>query len=231
VPGERLLRILGLLSAGGETEPGPARLCEVCAEALTMTGAGVMLMSGDLAQGSVCSSNAVSALIEELQYTLGEGPCVDAYRSARPVLEPDLAAPVVARWVGFSGPAVAAGARAVFGFPLRVGAIRLGALNVYREQPGPLSDDQHADALVMAGVAARAVLAMQAGAPPGSLAVELEAGADFHLAVHQAAGMVSAQLDVSVVEALIRLRAHAFAHDRRLTDVAQDVVARRLRFG
>ena len=71
---------------------------------------------------------------------------------------------------------------------------------------------------------------MQAGAPPGALAAELEAGSDFHFVVHQAAGIVSAQLDVSVAEALIRLRAHAFANDRLLTDVAQDVVAHRLRF-
>ena len=83
--------------------------------------------------------------------------------------------------------------RAVFGFPLRVGTVRLGALNLYRDPPGPLSDDQHADALVMADVAARWVLEAQAGAPPGAVAEELEAGADFHFVVHNAAGMVSVQ--------------------------------------
>ena len=229
MPGDRLQRILGLLAAGGDAEVAPARLCVVCADAVALTGAGVMLMSGDLPQGSVCSSDERSALIEELQYTLGEGPCVDAYHQDRPVLEPDLAGAGATRWVAFSGPAVAAGARAVFGFPLQVGAIRLGALNLYRDRPGPVSADQHADALVMAGVAARAVLAMQANAPPGELAAELEAGANFHFVVHQAAGIVSAQLDVSMTEALIRLRAHAFANDRVLTAVAEDVVARRLR--
>ena len=96
MPGDRLMRILDLLGAGGDTDAGPARLCEVCAEAVVMTGAGVMLMSGDMPSGSVCSSNEVSALIEDLQYTLGEGPCVDAYHQDRPVLEPDLADPDVA---------------------------------------------------------------------------------------------------------------------------------------
>ena len=230
MPGDRLLRILGLLGAGGVAQPGPARLCEVCAEAVVMTGAGVMLMSGELPRGSVCSSNEVSELIEELQYTLGEGPCVDAYHQDRAVLEPDLADPSMTRWTAFRGPALAAGARAVFGFPMQVGAVRLGALNFYRDQPGPLTADQHADALVMAGVAARAVLAMQADASPGALAAEMEAGSDFHFVVHQAAGMVSAQLDVTLTEALIRLRAYAFANDRPLTEVAEDVVARRLRF-
>jgi len=230
MPGDRLLRILGLLGAGGDSDVGPGRLCEACAEAVVVTGAGVMLMSGDMPRGSVCSSNQVSAVIEELQYTLGEGPCVDAYHQDRPVLEPDLAEPEAPRWVAFTGPAVAAGARAVFGFPMQVGAVRLGALNLYRDRPGPLSADQHADALVMASVAARAVLAMQAHASPGMLAADLETGSDFHFVVHQAAGMVSAQLDVTVTEALIRLRGYAFANDRTLAAVARDVVTRRVRF-
>ena len=120
--------------------------------------------------------------------------------------------------------------RAVFGFPLQVGAVRLGALNLYRDWSGRLSDDQHADALVMADVAAQAILVLQANAPPGQLAAELEAGADFHYVVHQASGMVAAQLDVSVGQALIRLRAYAFGNDRPLAEVAEDVVARKLRF-
>jgi len=146
------------------------------------------------------------------------------------VLEPDLDEPSTPRWPAFAGPAVEAGVRAIFGFPLHVGAVRLGALNLYRDRPGPLSDDQHADALVMADVAAQALLLLQAEAPPGELAAELESGADFHFAVHQASGMVAAQLDVSVGEALIRLRAHAFGNDRALAGVSEDVVARRLRF-
>jgi hypothetical protein len=111
-----------------------------------------------------------------------------------------------------------------------VGAVRLGALDLYRDQPGPLTDDQHADALVMADVAAAAVLMLQANAPPGKLAAELEASADFQYVIHQASGMVSAQLEVSVGQALIRLRAYAFGNDRPLAEAARDVVARTLRF-
>jgi hypothetical protein len=117
---------------------------------------------------------------------------------------------------------VKAGVRAVFGFPLRVGTVRLRALNLYRDWPGPLSADQHADALVVAGVAARWVLDVQAHAAPGVLADELQVG-DFHFVVHNAAGMVSMQLGVSVTEALIRLRAYAFSRDRQLEDIARDV--------
>lgn len=228
--GERRLRILDQLVGGGAPELDAKRLCEVCAEVTGMTGAGIMLMSGDLPRGAVCSTDEVSAAIEELQLALGEGPCVDAYHQDQAVLEPDLADPATPRWVGFTGPAVQAGARAIFGFPLQVGAVRLGALNLYCSQPGLLSDEQHADALVMADVAAQALLVMQANAPPGKLAAELEAGSDFQYVVHQASGMVAAQLEVSVGQALIRLRAYAFGNDRPLTEVAKDVVARTLRF-
>jgi hypothetical protein len=230
MPGARLLRILTQLHDTDGAGPAPARLCEGCADVMAMTGAGIMLMSGDVAQGSVCSSNRVSALIEDLQFTLGEGPSVEAYQRDRAVLEPDHSGAGAGRWVAFSPPAVAAGAVAVFGFPMRVGSIRMGALNLYRDRPGPLDDEQHADGLVLAGVAARSVLAMQADASPGMIGAELEAGADFRFVIHQASGMVSAQLDVTVGEALVRMRAFAFAHDRPLAVVAEDVVGRRLRF-
>lgn len=229
MPESRLLRILTRLRAGAKDELAPARLCQVSAEILAMDGAGIMLMSGDVPQGSVCSSNDVSALIEELQYTLGEGPCVDAYEQDRPVIEADLRSPVVPRWSAFTPSILDAGARAVFGFPLHVGSVRLGALNLYREEPGDLTDDQHADALVMAGVAARAILETQATADAGALGSALELGANLQLIVQQAAGMVSAQLEVSITEALVRLRAFAFAHQRTVAEVAEDVVNRTLR--
>ena len=228
--GERRQRILGRLLAGPTANMKTRRLCDVCAEITGVTGAGIMLMSGDVPSGSVCSTNEVSDLIEQLQYELGEGPCVDAFHQDRPVLEPDLAHPSTPRWLAFSGPAVTAGALAVFGFPLQLGAVRLGALNLYCDRPGPLTDEQHADALAMAAIAAETLLMLQADAPPGQVAAELDEGADFHYVVHQAAGMVAAQLDVSVGQALIRLRAYAFGNNLPLAHVATDVVARELRF-
>ncbi len=112
---------------------------------------------------------------------------------------------------------------------MRVGTVRLGALNLYRVRASPLTDDEHADALVIAEVAARWVLEAQAGAPPEDIPTELEIGADFHFAVHNAAGITSVQLGISVTEALIRLRAYAFATNRMISDVAQDVINRKLR--
>jgi len=228
MPGDRLRRVLAALSAEGDPWSS-AGLCRACPGIVGVDGAGVMLMSGDIPRGFLSATDEVSHLIEEQQYTLGEGPCVDAYQQDKVVPEPDLADPVTRRWPAFTPPVLQAGARAVFGFPLRVGTVRLGALNLYRKRVGPLSDDQHADALVVADVAARWVLDAQAGAPSGAVAEELEAGADFHFAVHNAAGMVSVQLGTSVTEALIRLRGFAFSNDRLLADVAEDIVTRRLR--
>ena len=230
MPGDRRVRILARLV--GDAAPGleTARLCQVCAEVVGVTGAGITLLSGDVPQGSVCATDDVSTSLDRLQFELGEGPSLDAHHLGRPVLEPDLLHTQAPRWFALTGPAVDAGVRAVFAFPLRVGAIRLGALHLYRDQPGPLDDEQHADALVMAEVAAEVVLLLQADAPPGMLAAELEAGGEFPYVVHQACGMVAAQLDVTVGQALIRLRAHAFGAERPLGDVAADVVARRHRF-
>ena len=222
--------MLSRLGYSGQPLLETARLCQVCAEMTASNGAGIMLFDGGVSLGSLCSSDSVSELIEELQFTLGEGPCIDASRDGRPVLEPDLASPETSRWIAFGPPAVAAGVRAVFGFPIRVGAAGLGALNLYRERSGPLTDEEHADALVLADIAAEVILLMQAEASPGELATELEAGANFHYVVHQASGMVSAQLDVSVDHALVRLRAHAFRTGTPLIDVARNVVDRSLRF-
>lgn len=237
--GERRLRILERLAAAegkgadqaaDATTVSTSRLCEVCAEVVRVDGAGLMLMSGDVQRGSICTTDAVSARIEELQYSLGEGPCVDAYRSDLAVREADLAHPAVPRWPAFSPEALAAGVGAVFAFPLRVGSVRLGALDLYNADPGPLDDEQHADALVMADIAAEAVLVMQAQALPGRVAAALEANAEFHFVVHQAAGMVAAQLGTSIAHAMVRLRAHAFGNERSLREVAADVVSRTLRF-
>jgi GAF domain-containing protein len=184
-------------------------------------------MSGDIPRGSLGTTNEVSQLIEELQYTLGEGPCVDAYSQDRVVIEPDLADPVTPRWVAFTPPVLRAGVRALLGFPLRIGTVRLGALNLYRDQPGPLSGEQFADALTLASLAAQSVLDAQARTPAGAVPSQLETEADFRFVVHNAAGMVSVQQDISVTDALVRLRAYAFSHDRLLTEVAQDVVDRR----
>src|SRR5258708_33035210 len=163
--GDRLGRTLAALADAGAESWSSASLCAVCPQIGGVDGAGVMLMSGDIPGGSLCTTNAVSHLIEELQYTLGGGPCVDAYRQDQVVAEPDLAEPAGSRWLAFTPPALEAGVRAVFGYPMRGGSVRLGALNLYRDRASPLTADQHADALGLADAAARWALEAQPGDP------------------------------------------------------------------
>jgi hypothetical protein len=230
-PDERRARLRARFAPVVARPGGATQLCQVAQEVTAMSGAGIMLVTDDRLQGSVGATNRVSALIEELQWTLGEGPCVDAHLRGTAVLEPDLADPDVPRWQGFAPPAVEAGVAAIFGLPLRVGTVRLGALDLYRDRTGPLAGEALTDALAVADIVAGILLSLQADAPPGTVATGIDSGADFRLVVHQAAGMVSVQLGVTVAEAMVRLRAHAFGADRTLTEVAEDVVARRFRFG
>jgi len=227
VTDDRRQRILDQLGGNGVSTAG--RLCDLSANVTAMSGAGIMLRSSGTSLGSVGMTDAVSALIEELQFMLGEGPCIDAYKSERPIAEPDLAEPT-RYWPGFTPPALEGGVRAIFAFPLLAGDVSMGALDLYRDHSGALSDDQYSDALIMADIIAQTVITMQVQATPGTLATELRRGTEGRAVVHQAAGMASAQLRVSVDEALLRLRAQAFANDRQVADFARDVVDRRVRF-
>ena len=155
---------------------------------------------------------------------------MDAFAGG-PALVADLTAPdCLARWPVFAPAAAQAGVRAVFALPLQVGAIRLGVMDLYRARPGDLDREQLADALVLADTACALLLdAAQRDRPRPDGRWPEQAGLQ-HPEVHQATGMIIVQLGVTAAVALIRLRAYAYAHDRRLRDVAGDVVARRLRF-
>lgn len=225
----RLVTILERLAGDGSDGSGTLRLCELSTELTGTSGASIMLLFDTSTHGSLCTSDGIAAYLDDLQYTLGVGPAIDAHHDGSVVSADDLSEPAGGRWPGLTQQALQAGVRAMFSFPIRIGAVRMGALTVYRHQTGPLTELQRNDGLLLADVAARTILAMQAEAPPGSVAVELESGANFHLVVHQAAGMASVQLDVSVAEALVRLRALAFRSGRSIDEVSRDVVDRRLR--
>jgi hypothetical protein len=207
---------------------GPSTLCLECVDALHVTGAGIMLVTTAGPRSVLCASDSASETVEELQFTLGEGPCVDVCSSGLPVLEPDLDVAGLARWPAFTPPAMQAGVRAIFGFPLQVGSIQLGALDVYNDRPGDLHPDQVAEAINLAGVVTRRVLELQADAAPDSLAAALGTSDTLRASVHQASGMLSARFSIDVDEALLRLRAYAYATERPINEVARDVVAHRL---
>jgi hypothetical protein len=248
-----------------------ADVCAVCVATLAVSGAAVTVNGAARRTGGrpaashasadhvICVTDDVSEQIEELQLTLGEGPRIDALAVGAPVLVPDLdATEAVGRWPAFGPAARLAGVAGLFAFPLQIGAIRVGVLDLYRRQPGPLSGRQLGDSLLLADAATVLLLERQAadgagdgnggtgnggagnggagneGAPnvspggPGGQRAEL---GQYRAEIDQATGMLTEQLGVSIDEAFVRLRAYAYAHDRRLVDVARDLVGRTLRLG
>lgn len=206
----------------------PRSLCSTSAAALSVSSAGVTLMNGDHSS-PVCASDQLAGSLDELQFALGEGPCPDVYQSRAPVFEPDLERPQAGRWPNFAPPAVEAGARGVFAFPLNSGTNCIGVLTLYRATVGDLTSDQAADGPLVADALVRSMLTIQSESGPDVLASELIDVEAHRSEVHQAAGMVAVQLGIAVADAAVRLRAFAYANDRAVAAVARDVVDRRLR--
>ena len=202
------------------------RMCRAAVRDLPAMGVGVSVLSRGKEPITFAASSEASVLVEELQFTLGEGPCIDAYASRSPVLVPDLSVSAATTWPGYAPAAHDHGVRAVFAFPLQVGAARLGALDIYRDHTGSLSAETLSRALTYAEVAMHRFL--DAGTGTEEAADMLADSGGNRLEVYQAQGMVMMQLGVGAEEALARLRAFAYTHERRLNDVARDVVARKL---
>jgi hypothetical protein len=234
---DRMAVILALLD--GDRARGANLPRTVAAQAAVTLGVGGICAGlGTGASGMVLawSDEAVSAELEDLQFTLGQGPGPDAVAGGAPVLVADLAA-AGQRWPQFAPAAAALGVRAIFALPLRIGAISVGVLVAHRAAPGPLTEGALMDAVALAETVTVLLVHQQNAAayPAGRTSNGPQRGwarpATFRAQVHQATGMISVQLGVTLAEALVRLRAHAYAEDRLIAEVAADVVARRLRFG
>jgi hypothetical protein len=235
----RSARIWSLVAAQAARHGGPVSAADVCLAAVAaveVTGAWLIAARGAEAGHLMRVTDKASELLAELQVTLGEGPSPDAAASGGPVLASDLdEREAVRRWPAFAPAARQVGAAAIFAFPLQLGAIRTGVMSLYRVRPGPLSAFQLGDALIFADTAT--MLLLDAQARPVHAAGLAETGpggqpADLtrHRAeIDQATGMLTEQLGVGIAEAFIRLRAYAYAHERGLSDLARDIVARRLR--
>lgn len=205
-----------------------AKLCTACVEVLAVTGAGITIMGGDQA-GPICVSDSRVAMLEDLQYTIGAGPCRDAFHTRRFVHAPRLDADASARWPAFVELARASDIAAAFAYPLLVSGANVGVLTLYQRDEGDLTPAQHGDSDELAGILAETVLSLQADAPAGILAGGLDGAVGYRAETYQAAGMTSIQLSVPADEALARLRAYAFANDQPVGDVAALIVARQLR--
>jgi GAF domain-containing protein len=199
-----------------------------CAEVLGMTGVAVTVLIAGGGQELIWRTDGISARLDDLQFTLGQGPSVDVAASGELVLESDLAQVPWQRWPVFTPAALELGVQAVFAVPLQIGAIRLGVLLAHRDVPGPMRAGVLADMLIFADAAMEALLgAGGAGLPSARLPARTSG---YRAEVHQATGMISVQLSMTQADALIRMRAYAFSERRTLAEVAADIVARTLRF-
>lgn len=226
----RLADIFSLMERYERDSEPALTLCRVATEITDLHGAFISLTSSEDEMTGLCASDDVAQSLMDLEITVGEGPGTDVIRSGAAVSETDLLSSSARQWPIYSSGAVDLGARAVFGYPVRVGAVRFGALSLYRSSSGPLSAAQASDGYLMASVVARSVLWMQAGASPGELLDEFRGGATLDFRVHQAAGMLAVQGSMPVKDALVALRSHAFSSNTELSDLAELVVTRRVRF-
>lgn len=227
----------GLTAAlAGPDRGGPVadRLCTSCVELLDIDGAALSVIYDGTVTRSFGASSTVSRELDELQFTLGEGPCLDAVRDSVPVLAPDLSDPASQRWPAFAGAAVERGVWAVLALPVAVASFPIGALDLYRSRPGDLDAATLAGGLVAAELAALPLLDlmdidMNAAVNDDTSTAWDELTVLTRVEVFQAAGMLIAQLGLSPSEALVRLRGFAFAHDMTASAVAFEIIERRLR--
>lgn len=228
----RVNQVLAALHAEpGSASSMPDRLCAMCTADLPLAGVALLLATEDSHHGVVAATSGLATTIESLQFDLGEGPGLDASAHGRPVLEPDLATAGFGRWPAFGPAATESGVAAVFAFPLHVGSIRLGALDMFRSTAGGLDETQMRDAYAYADAAIAVILQLQElkdsadGAHPRLAEPLLD-----RPEIHQATGMVSVQAGIGLAESLLLLRAHAYSTTRPLLDTARDVLGRTLNF-
>ncbi len=181
--------------------------------------------------GPVCSSSERVRRLEDLQFSLGQGPCQDAYKTGVMVAEPDLANSARSNWPNYTPQALDLGACAVFAFPLRSMGDLMGVLTVYDNKFGMLTSEQAADGSVLAEILPGVMSAIQSKADHPGLAADLSDANAHRDVVHQASGMTAIQLGIHVHDALARVRAHAYSNNQTVAHVASEIVAHRLQLG
>ena len=206
------------------------RICGAAAQALSASGTGISVMTSAGTRGFAVASDAASERLEELQFTLGEGPCIEAMASSSPVLVADVDDGAASRWPMYASAVAQQGVRAVFAFPLQTHAVSLGVMDVFRTRAGRMTREDVDQSVTFAAIAQTTMLEGQQEAADGAGPKGFDDASARRPELFQAQGMIMVQIGVSLDEALLRLRAHAYAEGRPLADVARDVVNRRLRF-
>ena len=209
-------------------------LCEACVMLFGIDAAAISLVFAGVASGTLGSSGAAARAYDELQFTFGEGPCLDSVALRAPVLIADLANAQRCSVAAYGPAMLDYKIRGIFAIPVVLAGEYVGALDLFRAQPGELHGDHLAGAVVAAELAGVPLLDLmdsdlQAAVNDPDSSAWAELNALSRTEVSQATGMLVAQLEVEPAEALVRLRAHAYATNRSATDVARDILDRRLR--
>ena len=196
--------------------------------------AAISLVFDGASSGTFGSSSTAARIYDELQFTFGEGPCLDSVARRTPISVVDLADPKEVRWPAFGPALLAHEIRGVLAVPVVVAGEYVGALDLFRRRPGRLEGEQFAGTIVAAEIAGVPLLDLidadlQAAVSDPNSNAWAELNALSRAEVSQATGMLVAQLGVEPAEALVRLRAHAYATGRSATDVARDILDRRLK--
>ncbi len=193
-------------------------------------GAAFTEMTSEAIRDPWCASDDLIAEAERIQYSLGEGPTQDAFRTRRPVLVPDLAeARAAARWPVFVAEADHLEIGGLFAIPMQIGAITGGVCTAYRRRAGLLSVADLRRLLRAVDVATLGFLGLRSSSRTYDDSSSLVADSTMARQVHQATGMLVAQLNVTAEEAFARLRAHAYSEGRTIHEIADQIVARHLR--
>ncbi len=231
---QRLEDALGAAVTDAPTPLAAAdRLCAACVQLLDVDGASISFIDGGTMQGTFGSSGQLSRTLDELQFTYGEGPCLDAVAQRRPILAPHLDAHGEDRWPALTQAMLGHGVRAIFALPVAVASMPIGALDLYRRTRGPLDDAAMTGGVWAAGLAALPLLDLMTSDTDWQRAAEGR-GSWEQLAslerveVYQATGMIVAALEVTPADALVRLRAHAISRSLTASEVAYRILDRRL---
>ena len=204
------------------------RICLVAREHLGGQSASLALVI-DHAYSPIAGTDALGTRLDEEQFALGGGPTFAAQNSPAPIILDDVHAHrAVARWPIFAKLAQEHQVHGVFAFPLRIGDAYLGVLTVYRFRAGEPTAMEYTDGLILSSLAAAELVRLQAGAGSDSGAGVFGPGLHGQPALQVAAGMVAEALNISIVAALVRIRAQAFADEEPVNRIAQQIVARTL---
>jgi ANTAR domain/GAF domain len=210
------------------------RLCEACVGLLDVDAAAVSLVLDGANVGTFGSSGAQARMYDELQFTVGEGPCIDSVAQRAPVMVADLADPGERRWPAYAPAMISYQIRGVYAMPVVVAGQFVGALDLFRTVPDGLVAEQIAGMAIAAELAQLPLLDllsedMEAAISDPDSNAWAELDALTRTEVSQATGVLMAQLNLNPAAALARLRAHAYTTDRSATSVARDIIDRRLR--